>query len=167
MAARWGPVRLVTETVRIRSVFEYGIDNGLIEIAVRYGSEFKPPSRSALRRHRAAAGPRMLEAEELRRLIDAANPTLRAMILLEVNTGLGNSDCAELLDRHIDLGTGWLDYPRPKTGIPRRCPLWSEAVTVIRESIGKRPHAASRDDPGTCSSPGSGTGEVATVKPMP
>jgi hypothetical protein len=41
---------------------------------------------------------------------------LRAMILLGINCGLGNSDCAGLSHSHLDLERGWLDYPRVKTG---------------------------------------------------
>src|SRR5262249_23668901 len=103
MSAKWGPVRMLTETVRVRSVFKYGTDNGLIEKAVRYGSEFKPPSRSVLRRHKAQSGPKMFEAAEVRALLDAARPTMRAMILLGVNCGLGNTDIASLQQHNVNL----------------------------------------------------------------
>ena len=36
MAAKWGPVRLANAITRVKSVFKYGIDNGLIERTVRY-----------------------------------------------------------------------------------------------------------------------------------
>jgi hypothetical protein len=32
-----------------------------------------------------------------------------------------------------------IDYPRPKTGIARRCPLWPETVAAIRAALAKRP----------------------------
>jgi integrase len=38
----------------------------------------------------------------------------------------------------LDLQAGWIDYPRPKTGINRRCPLWPEAVEALREVLAKR-----------------------------
>jgi hypothetical protein len=65
MAKRWGPYRLVNGVVRVRSVFKFGTDNGLIEKAVRYGSEFKAPDKSVIRRHRAKAGEKMIEAADL------------------------------------------------------------------------------------------------------
>ena len=56
----------------------------------------------------------------------AVNPTLRAMILLGVNCGFNNKDCADLPLKALDLDGGWINFPRPKTGIPRRCPFGSK-----------------------------------------
>jgi integrase len=39
----------------------------------------------------------------------------------------------------LELDTGWLAFSRPKTGIPRRCPLWPETVTAIRDALAERP----------------------------
>ena len=39
----------------------------------------------------------------------------------------------------MDLTHGWIDFPRPKTGIPRRCPLWPETVAAIRDALASRP----------------------------
>jgi serine/threonine protein kinase/integrase len=142
MVERWGPVRLANSITRTRSVFKYGMDNGLIEKAVRYGSEFRKPDKAVLRRHRAQAGERMLESDQLRKVITAAPVALRAMILLGLNGGLGNFDCASLPLAALNLARGWLDYPRPKTGIGRRVPLWPETVTAIREAIAQRPDPA-------------------------
>jgi integrase len=139
MAERWGPVRLGNAITRVKSVFKYGLDNGLIEKAVRYGSEFRKPDKAVLRRHRAQNGTKMIEADDLRRLIDAAPVPLRAMVLLGLNCGFGNGDCATLPLSALDLEQGWVDYPRPKTGIPRRCPIWAETVAALREALALRP----------------------------
>lgn len=56
MAERWGPVRLGNGITRIKSVFKYGLDNGLTEKPVRYGGEFRKPDKAVLRRHRARNG---------------------------------------------------------------------------------------------------------------
>jgi integrase len=142
MVRRWGPVRLANSVTRAKSVFKFGTDNGLIEKAVRYGSEFNKPSMAVLRRHRATGGERMLEPEQLRKIIDAAPVPLRAMILLGLNGGLGNFDCASLPMSALNLETGWLVYPRPKTGIVRRVPLWPETVETIRAALAERPTPA-------------------------
>ena len=139
MAERWGPVRLCNAITRVKSVFKYGFDNGLIDKPIRYGGEFKKPDKAVLRRHRAQAGEKMLEPGQLLTLIEAASQPLKAMILLGVNAGFGNADCATLPLSAVNLDAGWLDYPRPKTGIGRRCPLWPETVAAIRESLASRP----------------------------
>jgi integrase len=163
MAKRWGPVRLGNQVQAVRTVFKYGFESGLIDRPVRYGPQFKKPSAGVLRRHRAKNGERMLEAAELRRMLDAlagkdvatgrtdektgkpesvkvkANPSLRAMVLLGVNCGFNNKDCADLPLAALDLDGGWISFPRPKTGIPRRCPLWAETVAALRAAIAARP----------------------------
>src|SRR5262245_4531357 len=115
MAERWGPVRLGNAITRVKSVFKYGLDNALIDKAIRYGSEFKKPGKAGMRRHRARNGQKMLEADQLRRLIAAAEGQLKAMILLATNCGFGNGDCATLPLSALDLERGWLTFPRPKT----------------------------------------------------
>jgi integrase len=139
MAKRWGPVRLGNAITRVKSVLKYGTDNGLIDKAVRYGGEFKKPDKAVLRRHRATAGERMLEADDLRCLIDAAPVPLKAMVLLGVNAGFGNHDVATLPLSALDLTAGWVNFPRPKTGVARRCPLWPETVAAIRAALAERP----------------------------
>jgi integrase len=61
------------------------------------------------------------------------------MLLLGVNCGLGNHDCALLPLSALDLDDGWLNFPRPKSGISRRAPLWPETVAALREAIAERP----------------------------
>ncbi len=139
MAEKWGPVRLGNEIQKVRTVFKYGFEAGLIERPVRYGPQFKKPSAGVMRRHRAKNGERMLEADQLRKLIAAAGLPLKAMLLLGVNCGFGNHDVATLPLSALDLETAWINYPRPKTGIPRRCPLWPETVEALKAALAERP----------------------------
>src|SRR5262249_2673806 len=138
-ATRWGPVRLGNVIQRIRSVFKLGTDNGLLERPPRYGQGFKRPSAKVLRLHRAEQGPKLFAREEIHQLLRAAGLPLRAMLLLGINCGFGMSDCGRLPLAAVNLETGWLDFPRPKTGIARRCWLWPETVAAIREALAKRP----------------------------
>lgn len=40
---------------------------------------------------------------------------------------------------------GWLDYPRPKTAIDRRCKLWPETLEAVKASIAKRTSPKNED----------------------
>ncbi len=140
-AKKWGPVTLGNVIQRARVVFKFAFDDGLIDRPVRYGQAFKRPSRKVVRIDRAKKGPKLFAADEIRRLLDAAGPTMKAMILLGVNGGFGNADCGRLPQSAVDLDAAMIDFPRPKTGIPRRCPLWPETVEALRAAMAKRPIA--------------------------
>lgn len=144
VAKQWGPVRLGNEIQRVRTIFKYGFEAGHIDKPVRFGPTFKKPARKVLRKHRAAKGSRMIEAADLRALLAKAGVPLKSMILLALNGGLGNSDVGQLPLSAIDLERGWINYPRPKTGIDRRFPLWKETVKALKASLDARP--APKDD---------------------
>jgi hypothetical protein len=61
------------------------------------------------------------------------------MVLLGLNAAFGNNDVATLPLPALDLDAGWVKFPRPKTGIARRCPLWPETVEAIRKALAARP----------------------------
>ena len=67
------------------------------------------------------------------------------MILLGVNCGHGQTNCAVLPQSAVDFDGGWVEFPRPKTGVERRCPLWTETVTALRESGQKRAEPANEE----------------------
>jgi integrase len=122
-------------------MFKYGYDAALIDKPIRFGPTFKRPATRIMRAHRQKIGKRMFEASELRAIIDAADQPLKAIILLGINCGFGNQDCGTLPQSALDLENGWVDFPRPKTAVERRCPLWPETVKALREAIEKRPKA--------------------------
>ena len=68
------------------------------------------------------------------------------MILLGINCGFGNSDVSDLPLSALDLKSGWATFPRPKTGIERRCALWGETVEALEAAIVARPSANERAD---------------------
>jgi integrase len=143
-----GLIALGNEIQRVRSLFKFALESGLTTAPTIYGPGFKRPSRKTLRLERARRGPRLFTREELRRLIDAAAPTLKAMVLLACNAGLGNSDLASLPIEVVNLTTGWVDFPRPKTGAPRRFPLWEEAKAAIVAALAVRPRPKNEADAG-------------------
>ena len=140
VAKTWGPVRLANEVQRTRSVFKHGYDVGLLDKPVRYGPGFKKPSAKVLRTNRAKAGLRMFEREELQAILHHATPETKAVVLLALNAGLGNGDIAAMPRRAVDLKAGWVCFPRPKTGIDRRCPLWPETIDAVKTMLaGRKP----------------------------
>lgn len=139
IAKTHGPVSLGNEIQRIRVVFKYAYDAELIPAPVRYGPQFKRPSKKVMRLDKASKGPKMFEAADLRTLIASAGIHLKAMILLGLNCGYGNSDVGTLPIEVVNLDEGWITFPRQKTGIPRRSPLWHETITAMKESFAKRP----------------------------
>jgi integrase len=146
MAKQWGPHRRGKFINLTRTVFNYGFKNAMIDRPVVFGETFKRPSRKTMLLHRHAQGSKFFEAAEIRAMLDAASPVLRAMILLGINCGFGNADCGRLPRSALDLSGGWVAFPRPKTGIPRRCPLWPETVAAVRTWFDQRPTPADDAD---------------------
>jgi integrase len=148
LAAKWGPVRLGNTVQYVRSVFKYALEADLIDRPVRFGPTFKKPSKKTLRLHRAQQGLKLFTPDEIRLLLAGAKTQLQAMILLGINAGFGNTDCATLPLAALDLDAGWIDFPRPKTGIHRRCPLWLETVSAIRAVLAERKEPKAEKDAG-------------------
>jgi integrase len=140
-ARTWGPVAVGNEVQRVRVLFKFAYDTLLVDKPVRFGPGFKRPSRKMLRQARHAKGPRMFEAAQIRALLGKASIPMKAMILLGVNCGFGNSDVGSLPMAAVDLKGGWITYPRPKTAVMRRCPLWKETVAALEAAIEVRPRA--------------------------
>ena len=148
LAKTRGPVALGNEIQRVRVVFNYAYNAELIDKPIRYGPTFKRPSKKVLRKARQANGPKMFEAHEVHQMLDAAPVHLQAMILLGINCGFGNQDVATLPKSALDLSSGWVDYPRPKTAVLRRCPLWAETIKAIGEALKVRPDPKNTDHEG-------------------
>lgn len=162
MAKRWGPTRLGKFVGMVRTIFKYAVENKHIERPVVFGTEFRKPKKAVLRKKKQADGQKLFTSVEIRQLLNGAtvaakNGTskkvpgatkqLRAAILLGINAGLGNSDIAGLQYSNLDLERGWLDYPRDKTGLPRRAPLWPETIEAVKLVInGRRPKAKRAED---------------------
>ena len=134
-----GPLGIGTEVQRVRTIFRYGYEAGLYDQPIRFGPTFKKPGQKVLRLERAKRGTKMLEAGDIRRILDAAPMPLRAMVLLGVNASYGNSDIRALPLALLDLDRGWVNFSRPKTGVARRCPLWPKTIAALREAIASRP----------------------------
>jgi len=129
---------LAGEVTMVRGIFKHANEYQLTEKLVPFGPNFKKPRASIIRAENNAIlkkGLRMFTPAELRGLIDGASQPLKSMILLGANCGFGNADVGQLPKSAIDLEGGWIDFPRVKTAVERRCPLWPETVKALREAI--------------------------------
>ncbi len=152
-AATNGPRALCVYVQHVRTLFRYALEAGLIDAPVRFGPGFRRPSAATIRKLRASKPARLFTAAELRQIVAAAPVQLKAMVLLGINCGFGNADCEAMPLSALDLDAktqkpdknmhgnmhGWVNYPRPKTGINRRCKLWPETVRALRAALKVRP----------------------------
>jgi integrase len=147
LARRLGVHALTRHVTAIRSVFKYAYDVDLIEDPVKFGKGFANPSAAQKRKAKQKAelenGKKLFRREELVSILDACDPDLRAPVLLGINGGFGNTDCATLPRSTVDLDAGLVTYARPKTGVPRIVPLWPETVAALRQTL-----AGDRAEPG-------------------
>ncbi len=141
MLSRWKGVRTNHMIGRIKGIFRWGQRNLKGLQLPHYADGFDKVPRRILRDEKRERGRKFYEAEEIRTLLDVADVHMRAAILLGVNAGLGNADVSRL--RLDAIQDGWLTYPRPKTGINRRIPLWAETLAAIDEipTVGRKPKA--------------------------
>lgn len=154
LASKLATNTLLNEINRVRVLFKYAHDQELIPSPTKFGQSFDRPSVKKRRRAQNEAEAKQFTREELRSILDALDGKpvdiqgeeqpvqlkpdhqLKAMVLLGLNGGLGNTDVANLHESHIK--GDWLDYPRVKTEVPRRIPLWPETVEALQAVLDSR-----------------------------
>lgn len=141
-------VHALTRTITVvRSMFKWAEETGLLERTPRWSKAFDKPSAAEKRRNKAQQerenGKNVFTADQVKSLLEAAGPTLRAAVLLGINGGFGNTDCAVLPIAAVDLEAGVIDFERPKTAVRRVVPLWPETVEALRGVLNSEqpPHA--------------------------
>ena len=128
-----------------RVVFRFAHDSRLVDKPIDFANCFGLPPAKSTRKQRwdkqQQDGYRMFDQEDTCSLLEVLQNPLRAMVLLGLNCGFGNTDCSELTRNAVNLQRGWVTFPRPKTMVMRECPLWPETVEALRESLLHRPAA--------------------------
>lgn len=136
LPSSWGTTSKNNFVIRAKAIFNYAFTEELVDVPIRTGSVFKRSSQKRVRIERAEAPKKFFTATEINALVSAANREMAAMILLGVNCGFGNADCARLrLDMVSD---GWISEPRRKTGVLRMAKLWPETIEAL-ENVKPRP----------------------------
>jgi len=131
----WGAVRTNNAIVRVNAIINYAWKEGHVKTPIQTGVAFRRVSQKRLRIERSAKPVKFFEAAEVRAMLDIASTQMRAMILLGINAGYGNADCARLT-RDMIAG-GWLESHRHKTGIWRAAKLWPETIEAIDTVVAK------------------------------
>lgn len=139
LAKTLGPMARSVEVQVVKTCLKWAYDSELLEKPVRTGPGFKAPSAKTIWKDRRAHGERLFTADEVRRMIDTADLTTRAYVLLAINCAFGQTDIATLPMTALDLDGGWITHPRPKTQADRRCKLWDETTAVLRRATAGRP----------------------------
>lgn len=137
---RLGPYSLGKFVQLVRTVFHFGYDNCKMEKPVKYGSLFDKPKLKTLRKAKRLGPERFVSAEDCRKLLAAAEPQMKAMILLGLNGGFGPTDLSELNRSDLKKRPGWINLVRRKTETYRRCPLWPETIAALEEVAKARPN---------------------------
>jgi hypothetical protein len=145
-ADRLGPGSLGKFVGLVRAMYTWAVKNGKLPRLPVYGESFDKPARRVVRGERNRRGSKMVEAAECWKLIEGADVQLRAMVYLALNCGYGQTDCSNLAQTMLAVRPGWIDYPRPKTGTPRRCPLWEATSAALVAVEAERPDPADARD---------------------
>ncbi len=94
----------------LRMAYFWAESTGLIDRVPRWGEALAKPTAADRRRSRAKRerehGKNLLTPAEIRMLLGAADLKLQAAILLGINGGFGNTDCAALPIAALDLDGG-------------------------------------------------------------
>lgn len=133
------PTSVANLILRTRIVFGWAKENALIKDAMNYGTEFKLPSAKEKRKMKNISNSRVMPPEALKTILEASELPLRAMILLGINCGFGQTDVSGLTVGAVDLNGLWINYPRAKTAIMRRCPIWTETADALKSVLESRP----------------------------
>jgi len=147
LAKKLGVHALTRQVTTIKSMFRHAYETDQIERPVKFGKWFAKPSvaqeRKAKSRSEPANGPRLFTSGEIKAILNSTEGWLKAAVLLGVNGGMGNTDCATLPRSAVDLSRGVIEYPRPKTGVVRVIPLWPETVKELTGVVHNHPRPAS------------------------
>jgi integrase len=123
----YSPATLKRRLTMARMVFAYGTEE--MGLKLRFKRQLNAPSQRTIRRRERNRAKRVYSSKDIRKLVKAADPYLRAMILLGINCGFGPTDCVMLPSDALD--DGWHNYPRPKTEVDRRSRLWPETKKAL------------------------------------
>lgn len=138
LSGRFGHDRRKKWLITARGMFKFALKNKYLPAPPDYGDAMDLPTKADERRARGAAerehGKKLYAPAEALALVSRADAWLRPKVLLGL-LGFGATDLSLLTWGEVDLGGGWIDTTRNKTGVRRRTPLWPELVADLRAAL--------------------------------
>lgn len=133
------PISVGNEITRVKTMLNW-LERSKYTGKIEVGPDFRKPEERIVRRHRRERGKLMFTAEEVRAILDESGIQLRAMVLMAINCGFQNSDLEQISYEKITeaMDTGWVEFPRVKTEVDRRCPLWTSTEKAIHLAMKRR-----------------------------
>jgi integrase len=120
---RKSPHTINNRIAAVKAMFNWALDNEIIETAPRLNAIKKVPRKKEEKP--------TFTTSQIRNLLKYADKQMKVMIWLGLNCGFGCTDCAELKWKNIDLKSARVHFPRGKTGVGRNLPLWPETVQAL------------------------------------
>lgn len=131
---RYSPHRQSKLAILVKTTFRWAANSGFIPDVPDFGPDLRGASKAEFRRHKAKRGPMLYSRDEVKKLLEHSAGQLKAMILLALNGGLGNTDLSDIPKTAIDKNAGVLRFARGKTGIERVIPLWPDFLEAIKSA---------------------------------
>jgi integrase len=146
-SSRLGPTTRKVLAGNLRSAINWAIREGLLPASPALLDAIRGPNPREISRHRyrvtADHGLRLFTATEFRALLEACRDvTDKAIVLLSLNCAFEPHDLAALqVDMLPPLSAcpAWLHFPRPKTGVVRRAPIWPVTLSATWEAVESTP----------------------------
>ncbi|MHC2106470.1 tyrosine-type recombinase/integrase [Methylobacterium sp. CM6246] len=139
-ARQVSPGTIIRELGLLRSVFETAQNEWDVPLSANPVARVRKPTAPEGRTRRLAEG----ELDSLLKPSSIGRTTwLRNAIQLAIETGMRRGELLNVRWSDVDLRAGLLKIPRTKTGISRRIPLTSKAVSILTE---KRSEPGARNE---------------------
>ncbi|MBU1008480.1 site-specific integrase [Candidatus Dependentiae bacterium] len=136
----------------------------LLTKAVEWGKLESNPAAQVKKLREAPPRERILAESESKRLINAAAPHLRRILIVLLNTGLRRGELLSLRWSDVDFGQGFIHVGDSKNGKSRNVPINAAAAEVLRELSEKNGPVYVRDMAGDNGESESVFGGVKDVK---
>ena len=134
------------EVTRIKTIFKWAYESGLLSQPMRFGPDFRRPKKNAVREHRYRKGEKLLSQQEILTLADESSVNIRAMVFMGINCGFLPSDANDMRIGEVDFKQGTLSDLRTKSKAIRFATLWPETIAALELALTRRAAPVDSDD---------------------